>query len=189
MRQLLILLLILALPSATLAQTIIPRSAPLPLRATPAEPDRQAVETFTPPAPEPLFTRERTARGSSPERNALSNNPTIENAHLAFAMHALRLWNTFEAARLLEYARLTAEEAARAKLGPEPVAGMKRHMDLYAEILKAYGIHVQRIELPAQYDLVNLENPEHATGVLQKLMQNPPLSAKMKQSLGALSTP
>ena len=189
MSYLLKLVVLLALPTVALAQTVIPRSAPLPAQAPQAEPERQAAETLTPPAPEPLFTRERAARGSSPERNALSNNPTLENAHLAFAMHALRLWNTFEAARLLEAVRLSAEEAARAQLGPAPIAGMKRHMELYAQILKGYGIHVQRAELPPQYDLVNLEHPEHVTGVLQKLMQNPPFAQQMRQTLGSLSTP
>ena len=189
MRYLLKLVVLLVLPTVALAQMVIPRSAPLPVQAPQAEPERQAAETLTPPALEPLFTRERTARGSSPERNALSNNPTLENAHLAFAMHALRLWNTFEAARLLEAVRLSAEEAARAKLGPEPIAGMQRHMELYAQILKGYGIRVQRAELPAQYDLANLENPAQMMGVLQKLMQNPPLAQQMKQTIGSLSTP
>jgi hypothetical protein len=189
MRHLLKWVVLFVAPTVALAQTIIPRSAPLPVQAPQAEPDRRRQERFTPPAAEPLFTRERTARGSSPERNALSNNPTLENAHLAFAMHTLRVWNTFEAARLLEAVRLSAEEAARAKLGPAPISGMKRHMELYTQILKGYGIHVQRTELPAQYDLVNLENPEQMMGVLQKLMQNPPLAEKMKQTLGSLSTP
>jgi len=189
MRHLLKLVVLLVVPTVALAQTIIPRSAPLPVQAPQAEPERQAAETFTPPAPEPLFTRERTARGSSPERNALSNHPTLENAHLAFAMHALRLWNTFEAVRLHEAVRLMVEETARAQLGPAPITGMGRYMELYAQILKAYGIHVQRTELPSPYDLVNLENPEHMTGVLQKLVQNPPLAQKMKQTLGSLSNP
>lgn len=192
MKRLLVVFTLLVLPSVTWAQMVIPRSALLSVKENRAEADRPAVETFTPPALEPLFTQERTARGASPERNALSNNPTIENAHLAFAMHTLRLWNTFEAVRLRESVRLRAEEAARAKLGPRPIAGMGRQMDLYAQILKNYGIHVQRTELPAQYDLINLENPEHTMGVLQKLMQNPPLSQKMKQSFGAaggLSSP
>jgi hypothetical protein len=189
MKCLPLLVLMLVLPSATLAQMVIPRSAPLPVHAPQPEPESLPPETFTPPEAEPLFTRERTARGSSPERNALSNHPTIANAHLAFAMHTLRLWNTFEAVRLFEYARLKAEEAARAKLGPEPIAGMGRHMELFAQILKDYGIHVQRTELPPHYDLINLENPAHMTGVLQKLMHNPPLAEKMKQHLGSLADP